>query len=328
MNFDKKYTWFFIATLLVLPSCDSNGSNIKEYTFDMLNCNKERSNCYDKHNNKPITGIVKEYYDKSNKRIKSEITYNDGLINGSTKSYYIDGKIKGEFNFINGEKYGVSKSYYSNGQLKSEDEFENGKLSGISKHYYENGQLEMEATFKNGDINGTIKEYYENGIISSEYVMRDGWRLQDIKYDSKGNKVSEEKYEYKKYGTTTSGYKITYNSDGSVKGKEDMVQYSAIRDEMFSKASNSRKNNNNVNNPTGVCPNYKYCLDIKNRYEVKASPAYCHIIKNEGTSSAQLMAKEYKTVEDEYWREINQYCPDTDCNHNDFKLDPFRFCHF
>ena len=67
---------------------------------------------------------------------------------------------------------------------------------------------------------------------------------------------------------------------------------------------------------------------IKDEYERIASTSYCPMIKNEGTPLAQMMANEYKKVEQKYWNEINQKCPASSCNQNDFNLDPFRFCHF
>ena len=90
----------------------------------------------------------------------------------------------------------------------------------------------------------------------------------------------------------------------------------------------SSDNSNNTNVSSGVCTNYNYCLRIKDEYERIASTSYCPMIKNEGTPLAQMMANEYKKVEQKYWNEINQKCPASSCNQNDFNLDPFRFCHF
>ena len=322
MNISKKHSSVYIAILLVLSSCDSNGSNINEYTADMLNCNTETNNCYDKKSNKPITGLVKEYYDNSGKHIKSEVTYKDGLLNGSKKLYYIDGKTKLETNFVNGIENGTAKVYYSNGKLKEESTFTDGKPNGTVKQYYSNGNLKEETTTKNGFVEGIVKKYYENGQQSFEANYKDGWKLYEINYNENGNKVSELVYEYKEHGSSTLGYEIIYNLDGTIKSKEEMIQMRNAYDSQ-NEESDIAKQNNRL---SGSCPNY--CLNIKDEYERIASASYCPMIKNEGKPLAQMMNKEYQKVEQKYWDEMKKHCPPSLCDYSDFQLDPFRFCHF
>ena len=331
MNFDKKYACTCMLSLLVLTSCDAESSadknKLKEYSMDMLNCNEETNTCYEKETNTPITGIVKEYYDNSHKRIKSEESYKDGLLNGSEKFYYISGKIKSEATYVSGKLNGILKEYYSNGNLKIEAAFENDVQNGIIKTYYENGQLEDEATLKNGISDGTRKKYYEDGKLSFEGSYKDGSTINEINYNHDGKKTSEIVFSDTS-GYTHKGYEIIYNPDGSIKKKEELI---AVRKEVakpHENPSTRQQNGNNMNVSSGVCTNYNYCLRIKDEYERIASTSYCPMIKNEGTPLAQMMANEYKKVEQKYWNEINQKCPASSCNQNDFNLDPFRFCHF
>jgi len=78
-------------------------------------------------NNKPITGVYKEYRELG--RLMRKYNYKDGNLDGVYKSYH-----------------------YNNGKLRAERNFEDGKKDGVFKYYHENGNLEREENYINGEL--------------------------------------------------------------------------------------------------------------------------------------------------------------------------------
>lgn len=115
--------------------------------------------------------IKKEYYPSG--RLKTEIPYKDGKINGIQKIYYESGKLKEETSFVDGKKNGAAKIYYENGQLLAEASFICDKINGVEKKYYPNGQLLTETPLVDGKKSGIAKIYYESGKLQLEMPFVD-----------------------------------------------------------------------------------------------------------------------------------------------------------
>ncbi len=86
------------------------------------------------------TGVLKTYYDKQKKKIKTEQNYHRGTLHGTSKIYYENGKLKSEGRYIKGRKSGVFKIYYENGKLKEEHLYDKGVLMD-KRLYDEKGKL-------------------------------------------------------------------------------------------------------------------------------------------------------------------------------------------
>jgi antitoxin component YwqK of YwqJK toxin-antitoxin module len=78
--------------------------------------------------------IEKEYWDKEEKKIWAEISFQDG------------------------QRHGVSRHWYENGQLQHESSCRNGCTHGVSRLWYRNGQLESEYVYVDGKYLGTLSE--------------------------------------------------------------------------------------------------------------------------------------------------------------------------
>ena len=87
------------------------------------------------------TGVKREYYDKEQTIIKSEVFVCNGKEEGEYKSYHYNGQLWEIYNNIDEKRQGEYKSYYSNGQLCGICNYIDGKLKGEYKLYHDNGQL-------------------------------------------------------------------------------------------------------------------------------------------------------------------------------------------
>lgn len=75
---------------------------------------------------------------------------NDGTTSKNIK-YFPNGKIKLEVNFVDGHMEGPYKEYHSNEKLFKECSYnKKGKLEGKYKEYDVEGSLLKEATYENG----------------------------------------------------------------------------------------------------------------------------------------------------------------------------------
>ena len=66
------------------------------------------------------------------------------------KEFCDNGKLKLEMNYKDGKLEGLSKDYYENGQLKYERNYKDGKKDGLHKSWNWKGQLDYEITYLNG----------------------------------------------------------------------------------------------------------------------------------------------------------------------------------
>jgi antitoxin component YwqK of YwqJK toxin-antitoxin module len=63
-----------------------------------------------------------------------------------------NGKIKAELRYVNGKLNGISTMYYPSGVIKARENYKNGVLEGLTKRYYEQGQLMSEEFYRNGRL--------------------------------------------------------------------------------------------------------------------------------------------------------------------------------
>lgn len=175
----------------MLLKCFTNKSLVKQSlvlmmlgsaSFTTLNA-KDLKVCESEEDTK-VGCVHKEYYD--NGKLKAEIPYKNGKVEGVVKEYYENGNLRIEIPFKDGKQEGISKLYYENGNILGEKLFKNGKVEGIAKTYSEDGNLSYENPFKNGKLNGIVKSYYEDGDIALEISFVNGKLQGSVKhYDGK-----------------------------------------------------------------------------------------------------------------------------------------------
>lgn len=112
------------------------------------------------------------YYFKDGKTILSEEFYQNGLLAGDYKIYYINGKLTEWSVYKNGQLNGTSKRYSEDGVLVEEINYADGKLNGEVRYFSNSGELMLKGVYLN-DVSIGAWESYENG------------KLKDVTYPNK-----------------------------------------------------------------------------------------------------------------------------------------------
>ena len=144
----------------------------REVDYQQLKYDEKTGLIYFNGEKEAFTGIAKDYY--KDKRLKSEIPYQNGKLEGTGKEYYPSGKLKSEAIFVDGLLQGKAVGYYENGNLEYEENYKDGKLDGLTKDYFKSGKIKAEVNYKNDELDGPAKEYYENGQIFIQESYKDG----------------------------------------------------------------------------------------------------------------------------------------------------------
>ncbi len=105
---------------------------------------------------------------------------------GKVDLYYNDGKIKAELNYVQGVLNGFSTWYFHNGNKEKEVYYNDGKIDGTVRYFYENGLLKAEFNVKNGIRDGLTKFYYPNGGLKEVKSFEKGALVKTVEvgYDS------------------------------------------------------------------------------------------------------------------------------------------------
>ena len=86
----------------------------------------------------------------------------DKPINGIVKQYYESGSLWREMTIKDGRENGVEREYYENGTLHVIANVKNGKTEGLSQLYNEDGKLHMELNWHDGEVE-SAKVYDNDG---------------------------------------------------------------------------------------------------------------------------------------------------------------------
>lgn len=170
------------------------------------------------YQSKLFSGIAFTMHNEKN--IKTESTYENGKLNGSSKMYFKNGQIMQEENYENGLRDGIAKKWYENGQIKLEYNYTKGNLIGIQKKWYENGHLKEQTFFTLGKNRTGAVSVNQNGQYTSDYGP---WYDENIP-------TGESK---KWYENGTLGELSNYNKSGQLDGLQ--IEYYP-NGKIFSKA--------------------------------------------------------------------------------------------
>lgn len=102
---------------------------------------------------------------------------------GVFKSYHLNGKKSAEISYSDGIYDGTSYWYYENGNLKETKTFSNGKLNGWYRAYHESGLLKEEKYINEGVTDGIQKLYFGNGALKSVISYENGILVKRIDFD-------------------------------------------------------------------------------------------------------------------------------------------------
>ncbi|KZZ67345.1 toxin-antitoxin system YwqK family antitoxin, partial [Oleiphilus sp. HI0128] len=138
-------------------------------------------------------GELRVYYKSGN--LLAEMTYENGLKEGSDIGYFESGQISDQANYVNGLRQGAFVIFYENGNAQEVSNYLDDRLHGKLFSYDEDGNLLFEHIYKNGEKDGEQIHYWENGNIKTVIHFVDGVKhgLQE-NYYSNGVKESSEPY--------------------------------------------------------------------------------------------------------------------------------------
>lgn len=108
------------------------------------------------------------YYFKDGIKILSEETYENGMLEGDYKIFYINGKLTEWSVYKKNLLHGVSNRYTESGVLIEVINYKEGKLNGEAFYYNTSGQLILKGSYKD-DVSVGAWESYENGLLKETF---------------------------------------------------------------------------------------------------------------------------------------------------------------
>ena len=162
-------------------------------------------------------GVQKAYWE--NGKLKSELRYEDGKLNGECVWYDQNGALSAKGSYKDDVLDGVYTRWHPNGKVASEERYVNGKLDGEIKKWYDNGQLFQEGQYADGMMDGQWFIFYPSGALAGKADYKMGTGKQTC-YEESGYKCLEVPY----VNNLKHGREVYYNPDGMVTKLVDYEQ--------------------------------------------------------------------------------------------------------
>lgn len=175
-------------------------------------------------------GVEKAYW--TDGKLKSELRYENGKLNGECLWYAQSGELMKKAHYKDDVLEGQCVNWHPNGKMASEEYYVNGKLDGEVKKWYDNGQLFQEGQYTEGMMDGQWFIFYPSGALAgkADYVLGTG---KEICYEESGYKCLEVPY----VDNLKHGKEIYYNPDGRI---TKIVEYE--RGKVVSEENNPQNN--------------------------------------------------------------------------------------
>lgn len=154
----------------------------------------------------PEDGKWINFYKEDSTKVASIFEIRNGLLNGKSTQYYLDGSKESEYDFSDGEENGFVRYWNKSGLLTLEHEykikdfghfkssvrvgewrdwdesgnltrvqhFADNELDGTQLVFYGDGKVEIEEFYKNGLRDSLITRYHSNGQIKSRIEYKNG----------------------------------------------------------------------------------------------------------------------------------------------------------
>ena len=128
MNIDRKLILFF--TVLMIFACQAQIPKSETVTRQGV--------VFEKGDEKPFTGFVtgRGREDYRTQICRYEKQYKDGILNGTCKFWYPNGKLESVEPYKNGQINGNVIRYYDNGQMKARIPIRNGVRAGSAGEFF------------------------------------------------------------------------------------------------------------------------------------------------------------------------------------------------
>lgn len=87
---------------------------------------------------------------------------------GVQRCYWDNGKLKSELRYADGELNGNCLWYYNNGQLEKDCWYKYGQLDSVYTTWYESGQLFQDGQYADGMMDGSWLVFYPDGSLAAK----------------------------------------------------------------------------------------------------------------------------------------------------------------
>lgn len=160
-------------------------------------------------NEKSITGVVKQYYNKKENKVQAIYNYTNGKLDGLQKEFYENNLIHFEYTMKNGMKDGLGREFDTQEKLVYERNLVNGNGTGTEFYYdkvkkrirkYENGIM-VAISKPNYDLEGKHFHRDEKSmLIEAKGYIQDKWfyhavkAFEDFYYKYQDSKKAPEAY--------------------------------------------------------------------------------------------------------------------------------------
>ena len=198
---------FFIAILLIinlLISCEKDDKAVLSYWPD----GKVKSEL--RYTDGMLDGQCKWYYSNGNPSM--EAVYKMNVLNGAATRWYENGNLEEKSYYVDNQYDGVVEEYNVFGKLVKMSTYKNGVLNGLFYQWYDNGNAFIEGEYVNGMMHGSWIMYYPDGSIGSSAIYDMGTGVQ--KGYSEGGAYQNVEIHYK--NNVKDGEETHFNIDGSV----------------------------------------------------------------------------------------------------------------
>lgn len=195
--------WVGIMMMLILASCE-NGVEVKKTYWDNGKVKSELS-----YVNGELNGRCVWYM--ANGKPQMEVTYCDNKMHGLLRRWYENGNLMEESWYNMGVQDSVFRAYSLRGLLVEEGYYADGKLNGQYRRWYENGQVFQDGQYADDMMDGSWLIFYSDGSLASKADFDKGTGVQ-TSYEQSGYRCLVTNY----VDNVKHGREVYYNPDGRI----------------------------------------------------------------------------------------------------------------
>lgn len=151
------YSIFIVAALISATGCKGRTNAAKEPSVAEDTVSRSDTG---------YTGI-KQFM--SGKYMVSEVTFENGIRQGLTKTFYKSGRLQRTYLYKDGLRQDSSCWYYEEGQVFRVTPFINDTVEGIQKQFYRTGQIKAKMGYSKGLRTPFFQEFTREGRLVTGY---------------------------------------------------------------------------------------------------------------------------------------------------------------
>jgi len=144
---------------------------------------------WENYNNGLLHGLQKTYHPYLKSRIKTDIDYKNGFLDGSYKAYNEKGVVIQDNFYKMGKKDGEFKYLYDDGTLLRTEHWKLDVKEGEFKTFYYGGFVQDNETYKKGKKEGVAEEFFADRKLKHKTVFKKGIVIEEYKYDEHGKEI-------------------------------------------------------------------------------------------------------------------------------------------